>query len=141
MKLNLITLDGEKLDREVYEVQIPTASGEISVFDNHEPLITIAVPGVLEVRVNKNDPDSAKETFAINGGAVQIQDSIVKILVDEAESAEDIVEKDAKEALERAKELRANAKNAVDVSEAEAMMNRASVRLKVADIRRRRHRM
>lgn len=138
MKLVLITLNGEKLNRDVYEVQIPTASGEISVYDNHEPLVTIASPGVLEVRVNKDDPDTAKETFAINGGAVQIQDSVVRVLVDEAESAEEIVEQEAQEALERAKELRANAKNSVDISEAEAMMNRASVRLKVAGLRRRR---
>lgn len=140
MKLRLITLTGEKLNRDVYEVQIPTASGEISVFDNHEPLTTIAVPGVLQVRVAKTDSDDAQEVFAVNGGAVQIENNEVKILVDEADAAEEITAAEAEAALKRAQEMRASAKDSVSISEAEALMNRASVRLKVAGLRRKHRR-
>ena len=137
MLLRLITLNGEVHSEDVYEVQIPTRSGAISVYGGHEPLTTIAEPGVLQVRVNKTDRDDEKHSYAVNGGAVQIFPKEIKVLVDEAESAENISADAAEKALARARELRANAKDSVSISEAEALMNRASVRLKVAGLRRR----
>lgn len=138
MKLKLITLNGTKLDEDVYEVQIPTRDGEISVFEGHESLVTIADPGVLLVRKNKSDSDDRREVFAVNGGAVQITNHELKILVDEADSADDIIAEEAEKALERAREQHAGAKDTVSISEAEALMNRAAIRLKVANLRRKR---
>ncbi len=138
MKLELITLTGQKLSEDVYEVTMPTRSGDISVFPGHETLVTLADVGVLYVRKNRNDRDDAREVFAINGGVVQISPSLVRILVDEADAADDIALHEVEEALERAKKLRTNSKDAVSISEAEALMNRASTRLKVANLRRRR---
>lgn len=140
MKLKLVTLTGAKLTEDVYEVQIPTAAGDISVFDDHEPLVTIANPGVLLVRRNKSDSDDDQEVYAINGGAVHIMDNEVKILVDEADHADDIIAAEAESALERAREQRLGAKDAVTISEAEALINRAQVQLKVAGLRRRHRR-
>ncbi|MFZ2494149.1 MAG: ATP synthase F1 subunit epsilon [Candidatus Saccharimonadales bacterium] len=139
MKLELVTLRGVKLSQEVYEVQIPTAAGDISVFSDHEPLITIAKPGVLMVRHSADDKDDEQDIFAIKGGAVHIQDNLVKVLVDEADHADDITASEAEAALERARQQRAGAKDAVSISEAEALVNRAAIRLKVAGLRRRRH--
>lgn len=137
MKLELITLTGEKLSEEVYEVTLPTRAGEISVFPGHETLTTIATDGVLYVRRKRGDGDSAREVFAINGGAVQVSPTLIRILVDEADAADELVAHEIEAALARAKKLRENAKDAVSISEAEALMNRASVRLKVANLRRR----
>lgn len=139
MKLELITLTGEKLSEEVYEVTMPTRSGDISVFPGHETLVTLATDGVLYVRRKKSDIDAAREVFAINGGVVQISPTLVRILVDEAAAADELVAHEIEEALELAKKLRAEAKDAVSISEAEALMNRAATRLKVANLRRRGH--
>ena len=138
MKLELITLTGEKLSEEVYEVTLPTRSGDISVFPGHETLVTLATVGVLYVRRKRGDIDDAREVFAINGGVVQISPQLIRILVDEAEGADELATKEIEAALERAKKLREAAKDAVSISEAEALMNRAAVRLKVANLRRRR---
>ena len=138
MKLELITLTGEKLSEDVYEVTMPTRSGDISVFPGHETLVTLATDGVLYVRKKRSDRDDVREVYAINGGVVQISQTLVRILVDEADSADELVMHEVEAALERAKELRANAKDAVSISEAEALMNRAATRLKVAGLRRRR---
>jgi F-type H+-transporting ATPase subunit epsilon len=137
MKLELVTLTGEKLAEEVYEVTIPTLDGEISVYPGHETLTTVAKDGVLYVRQNKSQRDEDREVFALTGGVVQISPELVRILVDEADKADDLVAHEIEDALERAKKLRAEAKDAVSISEAEALMNRASARLKVANLRRR----
>ena len=137
MKLELITLTGQKLSEDVYEVTMPTRSGDISVYPGHETLVTLATDGVLYIRKNRTDRDDAREVYAINGGVVQINPKLVRILVDEADAADDIALHEVEAALERAQKLRADAKDAVSISEAEALMNRANTRLKVANLRRR----
>lgn len=137
MKLELVTLAGVKMSEEVYQVILPTASGEIGVYPGHEPLVTLAVPGV--VRVLRVKGDANEEVFAIHGGLVEVNQERIRILVDEAEHADDIVEAEAEAAAERAKKLLSEAKDQVTISEAQAMLNRQAVRLKVAGLRRRRH--
>ena len=135
MKLELITLTGEKLSEEVYEVTLPTRSGDISVFPGHETLVTLATVGVLYVRRKRGDIDDAREVFAINGGVVQISPQLIRILVDEAEGAYDLATNEIEDALERAKKLREAAKDAVSISEAEAIMIRYSFLMIVGNLR------
>ena len=140
MKLQLITLLGVKVDRDVYEVIMPTADGEIAVFPGHEPLVSLAMPGVIAVRYNKADHDDKLDYFAISGGVIEVSQQIVKVLVDEADSGEDIIESESKAALERAVKLRDSAKNQVELEKASQLVDRHAVRLKVAGLRRRHHR-
>lgn len=140
MKLQLVTLTGTKVDQDVYEVVLPTAAGEIAVFPGHEPLVGIAVPGAIAVRHSKGDPDSRLEYFAISGGVIEVNPSGLKVLVDEADSGEDIVEAESKAALERALKLRDTARDQVELEKARQLVDRHVVRLKVAELRRRHHR-
>ena len=82
MRFKLVTLDGELVDTDAYEVIIPTIEGEISVFPSHEPLITVAKSGVVAVRFDKSHTNEQLEYFAISGGVVEINGDSVKILVD-----------------------------------------------------------
>lgn len=136
MNLKLITLGGTLVDRDIYEIVVPTAEGEIGVFPGHEPLVTIAVPGALIVRYSKGDADSKLDYFAISGGVVKISPHHVQILVDEAHGGDDISEADAKAALERAVKMRDSAKNQIELEEAHQLVDRHAVRLKVAELRR-----
>jgi F-type H+-transporting ATPase subunit epsilon len=136
MNLELITLLGKKVDQSGYEVIIPTADGEIAVFPGHEPLISIAVPGVIAVRYKKGDPDSELDYFAISGGVVEISQQAVRILVDEADHGDDIIESESKAALARAIEMRDNATDQIELEKAHQLVDRHSVRLKVAELRR-----
>lgn len=140
MKLELITLLGKKVDQDVYEVTIPTADGEIGVFPGHEPVISIVVPGVISVRYKKGDPDGTLDYFAITGGVVEISQRAVRVLVDEADHGDDIIESESKAALERAVEMRDNAQDQVELEKAHQLVDRHNVRLKVADLRRRHRR-
>jgi len=136
MKFQLVTLMGVQLDQEVYEVQMPTADGPIGVFPGHEPLISVAVPGAIAVRHNKDDSNDKLEYFAIGGGVIEITTKAVRVLVDEADRGEDILEAESKAALERAIKLRDNAKDQVELEKAHQLVDRHMVRLKVAELHR-----
>lgn len=138
MNFQLVTLAGVKVDESVYEVIIPTVDGEISVFPSHEPLVTVAKSGVIAVRRDKQHDNDQMDYFAISGGVVEVSADRVRVLVDEAEHGEDIVEAESQAALERAIKLRDEAKTQVELEKAHQLVDRHAVRLKVADLHRRR---
>lgn len=140
MNFKLVTLLGTKVDQDVYEVILPTAAGEIAVFPGHEPIVGIIVPGAIAVRRQKGDPDSHLDYFAVTGGVLEVNPKGLKVLVDEADSGEDIVEAESKAALERALKLRDTTKDKVELEKAHALVERHGVRLKVAELRRRHRR-
>ena len=138
MKLSLVTLIGTKVDEEVYSVSIPTTDGEISVFPSHEPLVTVARDGVITVRRTKETQE--EEFFAISGGVVEIDQTGVRILVDEADHGDDIIEAETQAALERAIAARDNADDQIEREKAKQLIDRHLVRLKVADLQRHKRR-
>lgn len=140
MKFQLVTLLGTKVDQDIYEAILPTAAGEIAVFPGHEPLVSIAVPGAIAVRHAKGDADNRLDYFAVSGGVIEVTPESVKVLVDEADSADDIVESETKAALDRAMKMKASAKDQVELEKASQLVDRHAVRLKVADLRRRHRR-
>lgn len=140
MIFQLVTLLGTKVDKDVYEVILPTAAGEIAVFPGHEPLVSLAVPGAIAVRANKGDNDDELDYYAISGGVIEVSPESLRVLVDEADSGDDIVEAESKVALERALKLRDSAKDQVELEKAHQLVDRHAVRLKVADLRRRHRR-
>ena len=135
MKFELITLSGVKLDQEIYSATIPTIDGEISVFPSHEPLVTMAKNGVIALTSQK-DGDKV-EYFAISGGVVEITHERIRVLVDEADHGEDIIEAETKAALDRAIKLRDETDDQVEREKAHQLIDRHLVRLKVADLQRR----
>lgn len=140
MKLELVTLAGIKVDQDVYEVMLPTAAGPISVFGGHEPLVSVAVPGAIAVRYTKGDNDEKLEYFAVSGGVIEITGERVRVLVDEADHGDEIVEAESKAALAKALDLQKNAKNEIELEKATQLVDRHQVRLNVAGLRRRNRR-
>lgn len=138
MQLELVTLAGPKLQKDVYEVILPTADGNIAIFAQHMPLVTTVIPGIISVRHKKGDADDARDVFATNGGVAEITGKQLRLLVDEADHADDIVEKEAAEALAAAKKLKTEAKDTMELEHAETLIDREAVRLKVAELRRHR---
>ncbi len=138
IRFELVTLDGTKFAHDVYEVRLPTPDGEIGVFLNHMALVTIASPGIILVRPKESTPDDLMEVFATNGGVIEIADNKVRVLVDEADHADDINEKEAQEAYERAQKIKGEAKDQISLDEAQSLMDRSAVRIKVAELKRRR---
>lgn len=138
MKLEFISLSGPKLQENVYEVLLPTADGVIAIYPQHAPTVTTVAPGVIMVRRKKTDSNEQRDVFATNGGIAEISNATIRLLVNEADHADDLVESEVQEALARAKQLKSEAKDEVELERAEALIDRHAVRLKVAELRRNR---
>jgi F-type H+-transporting ATPase subunit epsilon len=137
MQFELVSLDGVKFSEEAYSVILPTEAGQITVLVGHEPLLSVLKPGVVTIRRNKTDQDYHLEHFAVYGGVVEIGHKRTRVLVDEATHGDDVSEAEAQKAHEAALRLREQAKTQVDIEHATAEIDRQSVRLDLARLRRR----
>lgn len=135
----LVALSGTKFDDDAYEVVLPTLDGEIGVLQDHMPLVSVATTGVIYVRRHAKDPDRERELFATNGGVIEVSNNTLRVLVDEADHANDINEAEAEAAHQRALQMKAEAKDQVSLEHAQAMVDRHAVRLQVASLKRRHH--
>lgn len=135
--LQLVALNGVKFDDDVYEVILPTLDGIIGILPGHMPLVSVAASGVVEVRRQPRDPDSAREIFAISGGVVEVENDLLKVIVDEADHADSINQAEAEAAHQRALKLKSEAKDQVSLDKAQALIDRTGARLQVAGLKRR----
>jgi len=133
----LVALSGIKFDDDAYEVVLPTLDGEIGVLQDHMPLISVATTGVIAVRREPRDRDDQREYFAISGGVIEVSSNQLKILVDEADHADEINEAEVQAAMDRAQQLKAEAKDEVSLEHAQQLVDRHAVRLQVAGLKRR----
>jgi F-type H+-transporting ATPase subunit epsilon len=136
----LVSISGKKFDEDVYEVVLPTLDGQIGVMQDHMPLVSVAAPGAIMVRRNPRDPDHAREFFATSGGAIEVSNNTLRVLVDEADRAEEINEAEAQKALELATKMKTEAKDQLSLEHAQQLVDRHEVRLQVAGLKRRHQR-
>lgn len=136
IRLKLITLHGTHFDDDVYEVMLPTKAGEIAVYGGHAPLLSVAAPGVIAIRKTKGVKDSDREFMAVYGGTIEVLNNQIQVLVDEVDTSADISEAEAERAYKRAQELKDKAKDAVSLAEAQSMIDRSAVRLRLAGMKK-----
>lgn len=137
MHLDLITLNGVEYSADAYSVVLPTAAGQITVMNNHEPLMSALVPGVISIRKDARDGEDKVEHYATYGGVLEVTKNGPRVLVDEADSAGEIAQAEAEKAYAEAQRMLAGAKSRVELEHAQALVDRQAVRLQVADLRRR----
>lgn len=140
IRFQLVALNGQKYDGDVYEVLLPTMEGQIGVLTNHMPLVSVARAGIISVRLRPQDHDDMMEHFAITGGVIEVENNTLRVLVDEANAADELEEDEIKRALEEAKKLKAEAKDQVSLEHAQSLIDRSAVRLQVAGLKRRNRR-
>ncbi len=136
IRLKLITLHGTFFDDDVYEVMLPTEAGEIAVYGGHAPLLSVAAPGLVAIRKTKAVKDNDREFVAVYGGTIEVLNNQIQVLVDEVDTSDSISEAEAEKAYKRAQELKEKAKDAVSLAEAEAIIDRSAVRLKLAGLKK-----
>lgn len=113
-------------DEEIDAAVITASEGEITILPGHIPLFTKINPG--EMRLLK----AGKEiSLAVTGGFLEYADNELTILADYAIRSEDIVEENAKKAIENAKKAMAEKTEIISDLEAESALKRALLELKV----------
>lgn len=138
IRFQLVSLGGVKLDIEAYEVLLPTLDGIIGVLTGHMPLISAATNGIVSVRKTAAERDDMMDNFAISGGVIEVENNTLRVLVDEADAADDISEAEAKKAFDEAQRMKSEAKDQVSLEHAQSLVDRSAVRLQVAGLKRRR---
>ena len=136
LHLQLITLTGVRVDTDIYELLVPTTAGAIVINEGHAPLLSAVAPGILSIRETKQTPDSGREQFGVYNGTIEVLNNYITVLVDEVDTPEDVTEQGAETARKRAEELKSKAGDAVSLSEAQAMIDRQAVRLKLAELKK-----
>jgi F-type H+-transporting ATPase subunit epsilon len=135
LQVELVTAEGRLLSREADFVVAPGIEGELGVLPHHISLLTPLRAGEVTVRNDGND-----EYVFVAGGFLEVLPDKVVILADAAERAEDIDEARAEEARKRAQQLLEEKVEGVDTAAAAAALERAVLRLRVAELRRRHRR-
>ena len=133
LHLEIVTPERLAYSDEVDMVLVPGSEGELGILPHHTPLVSLL--GVGELKIRKG---GSEEIFAIAGGFLQVRPDKVVVMAETAEIDSDID-------LERAQKARAEAQKALeggyvegaDLSAARAELQRALVRIRVAEHRRR----
>ena len=131
--LEIVTPERLAYSETVDSVVLPGGDGELGVLPHHAPLVSML--GVGELRIRKGGQE---ESFAIVGGFLQVRPDKVVVMAETADLAAEID-------LEKAQQARAEAERALeagyvegaDLSAARAELQRALIRIRVAE---RRHR-
>ena len=129
LRLEIVTPERRVLDAEVESVTVPTASGEAGILTNHAPLVSALKPGIVSYTVKGS---TAK--LAISGGFIEVNSDKVAVLVDTAESADEIDAAAAKLAREEAEKALAalSQSSSNDTEAARYTLDHANARLQIA---------
>lgn len=133
IRLEIITPERAVLEDDVDMVIAPASEGYVGILPHHAPLLTTLGPG--ELRVKKGGVESS---LAVFGGFMDVRPDRVVILTDAAEQADDIDASRAEAARARAREALQAGPVGMDEARARASLERAMVRLRVSERRRRR---
>ena len=134
LEVHVVTPERKVYEDDVDMVVAPASEGYVGILPHHVPLFTTLGPG--EFKVKKG---GVEEVLAVFGGFMDVRGDRVVVLTDAAEPAEEIDASRAQQARERAQQvLAAGPASAADEQRARAELQRALVRLRVSESRRRR---
>lgn len=127
MHIQVVTPEKVLLDEEADEVIIPTTSGEITVLPHHIPLVSQIAPGIMIIKRHGHEDD-----MVIQGGFIQITDTVIRVLADYAVAGKDVSVAQAEEAKRRAEKAMREKTSEKEVLMAETELQRAILELKAA---------
>ena len=129
MNFTIATQEKVVYQDDIFQVTLPTKSGEITVLPGHVPLISTISPGELRIKDKEGE-----HSFAISGGCVEIaENNRITILAHNIERATEIDIERAEEARKRAEEMLAEDKHVdnIDFARIQVMMEREFNRVRV----------
>jgi F-type H+-transporting ATPase subunit epsilon len=109
INLKIVTPGGSVYEDLAISVTIPTTSGYVTILDNHIPLISVVKSGEIIITKETKDQKSYEVAFAVSSGVLEVEEgSVVNIMAETVEVAENIDLERAKNAKEKAEEILKN---------------------------------
>ena len=133
LHLEIVTPERVAYEDDVDMVICPGSEGELGILPHHAPLLSTLAFGELKIRKGGQE-----EYFAIAGGFVQVRPDKVVVMAETADMASEIdleAAESARHESERA--LEEGFSEPADLARARAAMERALLRIRVAERRRR----
>jgi len=130
IRLEVVTPSGSVVDEDVNIVNAPGYGGDFGVLANHAPFLSTIKIGTLTYEKEKS-----REALMISGGFCEVSNNKITFLVESAEFGRDIDVDRAMKAKERAEKRLSQAKahdENINVTRAEAALQRALARIKTA---------
>lgn len=131
LQLEVVTPKGAVISERVDIVTAPGYAGEFGVLANHAPLLSTIKTGII---VFKNE--GRQEQIMVSGGFCEVSNNKITFLVESAERGRDIDVDRALRAKERAEKRLADAvrqQEKINITRAEAALQRALARIKAAE--------
>lgn len=133
IRLEIVTPERRAYEDDVDSVNVPGAEGELGVLPHHAPLLSTL--GFGELRIRKGGQE---ELFAIAGGFLQVRPDRVVVMAETADLASEIDLEAAERARRDAEQALAQGfEEPADLARARAALQRALLRVRVAERRRR----
>lgn len=134
LSVEIVTVERIVLEETgIDEVIAPGVEGQLAVLPQHAAFMTMLASGEL---ILKKGADEIP--FSVTGGFFEVLNDRVVVLADAAERADEIDIARAEEARERAQKALENRDTIEDMAQVQASLQRAMIRLRVAENRRRR---
>ena len=126
--LEIVTLKRTVFSDDVECVTVPGGLGYLGVLAGHAPLLTNVEIGAISIKRE----GGVNLEMVVGEGFLVVTPKSTTLLVDTAETKEEIDIERAREAMERARERLAASEKEVDILRAEAALKRAVARLRLA---------
>ncbi len=143
MKLTILSFDGKKIENDkVFSVTLLTKSWEITILDNHTPLITSVKPSTMYYIYKDENNIAITENLAVWNWVVEVSSGSVKVMLDDIIDLDKINVNDlqkAKQEAEKLMEKYKNSKDKVDMEkfiEAEDQLLKSIAWLKLYEIKK-----
>jgi F-type H+-transporting ATPase subunit epsilon len=128
LHLEIVTPEKRAFTGDVDEVIVPGSEGELGILPHHAPLISTLGHGVLRLKRGGQE-----EEFAIFGGFLQVRPDRVVVLAETADLASDIDLERAERARREAERVLEGAREPADLEIARSALQRALIRIRLAE--------
>jgi len=121
--LDIVSADEQIFSGSVRFAIMPAIEGELGVYPQHTPLLTLIKPGVIQYQIND---ESDYEVIYVSGGILEIQPTVVTVLADSAIRGKNLDDAKAELAIKDAKDKIAKSADKIDFSKAQAELLQAN---------------
>jgi F-type H+-transporting ATPase subunit epsilon len=124
--IDVVSAEESIFSGEAEFVVLPGEAGELGIYPRHTPLITRIKPGTVRIVPAGG---GAEELIFVAGGILEVQPRLITVLADTAIRGHDLDEAKASEALKRAEEARAKARDKQEIAAVESELSTLAAQL------------